>query len=244
VKQRRDLQAAANPDFETLYQQNPTSEASLKLKREHFVSFDRASIPELPIVLSVEPGHRGGEGRSYSVIQAWARSDGNYFLLDQWREQARYRELRDAYWRFVRRHRPVCALIEATANGPALIADVRNRPRVTVIPITPERRSKIARLRDHIQVFRAGKVRLPVKAPWIEEFIAEFLDFPRGEFDDQVDGATQFLKWIRETNPSLELPAPRALGVVSTLSSTSPAVPHIDGVALGCHSWRGLRVRR
>ena len=41
----------------------------------------------------------------------------------------------------------------------------------------------------------AGRVILPEDAPWLEEFRAEVLAFPRGRFDDRVDGLPQFLGW-------------------------------------------------
>jgi len=65
---RRELKTLqASADFETLYQQNAGGSRAIKIKREHFPEFAPDSLSQLPIVLSVEPGHRGGEGRSYSV---------------------------------------------------------------------------------------------------------------------------------------------------------------------------------
>jgi predicted phage terminase large subunit-like protein len=243
-KELKALQASAY--FETLYQQNTGGSRSIKIKREYFSDFAPDSISALPIVLSVEPGHRGGEGRSYSVIQAWARSDGNYLLIDQWREQCKYGELRSAYKAFVRKYRPAAALIEATANGPALIADAR-RPHVRVIEIVPNGRSKAERVREHIGTIRAGHIRLAGGRAWRDEFIAEFVAFPSGSFDDQVDATTQYLEWIK-TNPPLNLPAPRALaagmssrgGSIPVKASTSPAIEQTSVGVVGKKSlwWR------
>jgi predicted phage terminase large subunit-like protein len=227
-----------------LYQQNTGSSRSIKIKREYFSEFAPDSIAALPIVLSVEPGHRGGEGRSYSVIQAWARSDGNYLLIDQWREQCKYGELRSAYKAFVRKYRPVAALIEATANGPALIADARRRGLVRVIEIIPNGRSKADRLREHMRTLRDRHVHLAEGKSWKKEFIAEFLAFPGGDFDDQVDATTQYLEWIK-TNPPLSLPAPRAVGAgmssrgvsIPMKASTSPAIVQTAVGVVGKKSW-------
>jgi predicted phage terminase large subunit-like protein len=236
-KELKALQASA--DFETLYQQNTGGLRSIKIKREYFPEFGLDSISALPIVLSIDPGHRGGEGRSYSVIQAWARSEGDYLLIDQWREQCNHKKLRSAYWAFVRKYRPVVALIEATANGPALIDDVRGRGNVRVIEIVPKGRSKADRLRDHIGTIRAGHVHLAESGSWKEEFIAEFVAFPSGAFDDQVDATTQYLEWIK-TNPPLNLPTPRTVctGVnrVGLIPTNRFSLPEINGVVLGAHS--------
>ena len=42
----------------------------------------------------------------------------------------------------------------------------------------------------------AGQVHLPRKAPWLDEFKKEFLAFPNGHHDDQVDSLSQFLNWF------------------------------------------------
>jgi phage terminase large subunit-like protein len=42
-----------------------------------------------------------------------------------------------------------------------------------------------------------GSVRLPRRAGWLEEFVAELLSFP-GRHDDQVDALTQGLAWGRQ----------------------------------------------
>ena len=44
----------------------------------------------------------------------------------------------------------------------------------------------------------AGSVHLPERAPWLQDFETEVLQFPRGRHDDQVDSMSQFLNWHRE----------------------------------------------
>jgi predicted phage terminase large subunit-like protein len=226
------------PDFETLYQQNPAGRQTLRIKAQHFLRFSPASLPPLPIVLSIDPGHRGGEGRSYSVIQAWGKSDDRFSLFDQWREQCRFDKLRQEYWAFVRKHRPVTALIEATANGPALIADARRRPSVNVVPVSPDGTSKIERFREQAGLIRKGRICLPEGALWIGDFITELVEFPSAGFDDQVDATTQYLGWMAG-NPSLTLPPPRAVSVGRTFSglitakTPASANTQISGCVLG-----------
>ena len=87
-KELKALQTSAEPDFETLYQQTPGGSLSIRIKRDCFPTFAEGAIGNLPIVLSIDPGHRGGDRHSYSVIQAWAASEGDYFLVDQWRKQS------------------------------------------------------------------------------------------------------------------------------------------------------------
>ena len=56
---------------------------------------------------------------------------------------------------------------------------------------------KCARLIAQTDLFAGGSVRLPRRAGWLEEFVAELLSFP-GRHDDQVDALTQGLAWGRQ----------------------------------------------
>ena len=40
---------------------------------------------------------------------------------------------------------------------------------------------------------------LPKDAPWLAEFMAEILAFPKARHDDQVDSLSQFLEWTEIT---------------------------------------------
>jgi predicted phage terminase large subunit-like protein len=216
-KQLRQLrQNTINPDFELFYQQGVGGRAHLTIKAKHFGSFDLNSIGHLPVVLSIDPGLRGGASRSYCVIQAWSRRDETHLLLEQWREQCGYKGLRSAYWRFARKFRPGVALIEATANGPALISDAKRRQVPGVVEITPDRRSKGARLLAHVPLIRKSRILLPESASWRADYIKELASFPSTPFDDQVDATTQYLDWIA-ANAVPPLPPERA--VVAGVSS-------------------------
>ena len=54
---------------------------------------------------------------------------------------------------------------------------------------------KRARLIAQTDLFAGGSVRLPRRAGWLEEFVAELLSFP-SRHDDQVDALTQGLDWV------------------------------------------------
>jgi predicted phage terminase large subunit-like protein len=205
----RDLdrlrRTTVNPDFETLYQQDPSGGISFRINAKDFTTFAANDVPDAPVVLSVDPGQSGGSNNSCGVIQAWTVAGEEYFLLDQWRRQSRYAEFRSACQMFIRRRRPSVILIEATGQGPALLSDIKPRKWMRVDAIVPDGRSKTARLREHVPLIRSRRIRLPEGALWREDFVDEVTDFPSGRFDDQVDAMTQFLDWII-ANPRLEKP--------------------------------------
>jgi predicted phage terminase large subunit-like protein len=207
------------PPFELFYQQGLGSQAALKARPEHFQSFAPFQLPIGGVVLSVDPGHGGGPNASRSVIQAWKRQGKQHYLIDQFCEQCDAEDLRRAFWSFVRKYNPSVALIENTANGPALYARVRRKANFDVKVITPRRDSKAARFNDHLPKIRNKHIHLPENVIWREAFIAEIVAFP-GEFDDQVDAMTQYLDYM-DTDPTIPPQRTRATGVV-TLASTFP----------------------
>jgi predicted phage terminase large subunit-like protein len=197
IERLRRTQVA--PPFELFYEQGLGSRAALRARPEHFQSFAPFQLPIGPVVLSVDPGHIGGPNASCSVIQAWKRQGKQHYLIDQFCEQCDAEELRQAFWRFVRKYNPSIALIENTANGPALYSMVRRKVHFEIKLITPRRDSKAVRFHDHLPKIRNKHIHLPESAIWREAFIAEVIAFP-GEFDDQVDAMTQYLDFM-ETNP-------------------------------------------
>jgi hypothetical protein len=72
------LRDSKQPGFETLQQQNPGGRDRLRIKEEYFPTFLPAELKvrELPVVLSIDPGQKGGPTNSCSVIQAWSPNDG------------------------------------------------------------------------------------------------------------------------------------------------------------------------
>ena len=151
------LQAARRPGFETVQQQNPGG-TKLRIKPEHFGQFPSALVPmsDAGVVLSVDPGQKGGPTNSFSVVQAWLPVRGNHLLLEQWREQAHYPVLREAVRRMIKRHNASAVLIEDTNQGSSLVSEIRPRPGMRVCPIIPIG-DKIERAREHQALIRSGR---------------------------------------------------------------------------------------
>jgi predicted phage terminase large subunit-like protein len=83
-------------------------------------------------------------------------------------------------------------LIEDKANGPAVIAQLRQRV-PGLIAITPKD-SKQARASAVAPFVEAGNVPAAAElAPWVGDFVEECAAFPNGTHDDQVDAMSQAL---------------------------------------------------
>jgi predicted phage terminase large subunit-like protein len=237
------LQTAGRPGFATLQQQDPGG-TRLRIKAEHFPTFAPAAVPmsESGVVLSIDPGQKGGAAHSYSVIQAWLPVCDRHFLLRQWREQATHPDLRSAVHKMIARHSPSVVLIEDTNQGPALLCEIRSRPNMMVRAITPVG-DKIERVRRHLATIRGGCIQLPWDAEWRDSFVAELTLFPGAGYDDQVDATVQYLDWIAK-NPAPPKRDRRAPGAVAYSTGhivlASPIVPDIQtrgGVRIRGRRW-------
>jgi hypothetical protein len=94
---------------------------------------------------------------------------------------------------------------------------------------------------------------VPDRVSWRDEFIAEFVEFPHGDFTDQVDAATQYLDYMTG-KPHLIMLPPRTLAAQSrqllkaSRSVARAAIP-VPGVpprpraghaVRTARSWRGI----
>jgi predicted phage terminase large subunit-like protein len=71
-----------------------------------------------------------------------------------------------------------------------------------VIPVRPEY-DKATRMELRSPMVEAGCLYLPRDAHWLGEFLTEFLAFPRGRHDDQIDALSQLLEWINRRQGGL-----------------------------------------
>lgn len=152
---------------------------------------------------------------SYVVGQAWARLQAMKFLLEQERDKMTFTESVQAVVRLRNRRPHSTVLIEDKANGPAII-DVVKKHVERVIAIQPDG-SKEARAHAVTDDCEAGDVYLPHPAlfPWVQEYILELAQFPKGEYNDQVDATTQALRRFQRQ------PGSTGAGIASAGSMTA-----------------------
>jgi predicted phage terminase large subunit-like protein len=228
------------PNFELLFQQDTDSQALPAITAHHFGSFTWSIPLFAPVVLSVDAGMTNRRTSAFSVIQVWCLADQRYYLVDQFRQQADFADLRDNLHRFRKKYRPVAILIERAANGHALISDLsRKHPKLLVIPIEPDGRSKSARLRVHVDTIIAKRIHLPAHAAWRDDFVKEFIAFPKGKFTDQVDATTQFLDHAGEFADGEQTQTQPGLAAAVNSAGQIRTIPYSTtrdrGLAVGVH---------
>ncbi|MEO7826210.1 MAG: phage terminase large subunit, partial [Allosphingosinicella sp.] len=200
--------------FAAQYQQQPVPAEGNMVRAEWLLASDTAQAREGggQIVQSWDTATKEGLLNDWSVcITALVRRQ-QVFLLDVWRRKVEFPALRKAAIALARDHRASVILIEDQASGTQLLQSLRNeQPRGVPIPIArkPEGDKK-SRLAGVSAMIEAGRLLLPVEAPWLGEFRYELLAFPSSRHDDQVDALSQLLAWAdrQQRFEGLSLAAP------------------------------------
>src|SRR4051812_18481281 len=145
------------PPFELFHQQGLGAQGSLKIRREHFQSFEEFQLPIGPVVLSIDPGFDSGLKASRSVIQAWKPHGKQHYLLGEFCQQCDADELRRAFCFFLKKGNQSTPLIEDPANGPALYPAVRRKASFELRRFNPGE-AKAVLFDRHRRKIRTGKI--------------------------------------------------------------------------------------
>lgn len=169
-------------------------------------------------LLSIDAATGGATGKSYSVILVFAVFDGSLYLHDLWRERVPFPELKNQTIKMVNEYIPRDLIIEYASSGISLCDEIshflvnrrRNTPNFnTRLHDFKPKVSKEARWDEACLLVYKGRVYIPRKAPWLQNFTVECRAFPEGTHDDQVDAMSQALigynrLYDRTTKSSIE----------------------------------------
>lgn len=158
-------------------------------------------------ILSADLAFAKSEGTSWVVIQVWAKWKANRYLVKQVRAHLNYPETKRAL-------HEVCAefpqlgrkYIENKANGPAILADLRDE--IAGLIAENVKGDKMARAIANTPEIESGNVLLPAiedndgnpipGREWVKDFIDEHAAAgPTAALMDQVDATSQALKHLK-----------------------------------------------
>ena len=174
-------------------------------------------------ITSWDLAFKGTKTSDFVVGQAWGAKGADNFLLDQTRGRWGYVQTKAEVTLFAERHPDITEhVIEDKANGPAILDDLRSTVS-GLIGWEPEG-SKESRVNAESSTIQAGNVYLPHPqlAPWVSsEYRQEWIQFPNGSNDDQIDPTTQALQRFRlkrrRAAQEKTKPGPPVIGSVDSL---------------------------
>ena len=177
--------------------------ASELIKREWWRFYQLGASTSLGIIKTIQSwdtAFKTKEENDFSVCTTWGISKSHFYLLDVFRERLEFPELKRKVVQLAEKYNVNEILIEDKASGQSLIQELERETRLPVKKIKVDR-DKYSRLVAITPLIEAGKIVLPENAPWLEQYINEFEEFPNGEFDDQVDSTTQAINANKTSGP-------------------------------------------
>lgn len=180
--------------FGALFQQRPTAMSGDVFKREWWQSYTALPTQFDRIIQSWDMAFKDEETSDYVSGQVWGVKGLRFYLLDRVKERMSFTASCNAVRGMTAKWpRATGKYVEDKANGPAVISALR-RECSGMVGVKPDG-GKLARAYAVQPVVEAGQCYLPDPsiAPWVEDFIRECAQFPRGAHDDDVDAMTQAL---------------------------------------------------
>jgi predicted phage terminase large subunit-like protein len=188
--------------WNALYQGRPAPAEGAMWKRQHWKRW--TTLPKFDEVIQswdTKATNVKNKGSSYVVGEVWGRTGADCYLLWQVRDKWGFTEMLDQF-RIVTARFPegLRKLVENKANGPAaqdsLCHEIQG-----IILVEPEG-GKESRAMAVQPLIEAGNVWLPadnVTYDWVDGFIEEAAAFPNSAHNDQVDTASQALRFLSQT---------------------------------------------
>lgn len=194
--------------WNALYMCNPVVEGGNVVKRTWWKFYRPEDIPQFATeMISVDATFKSNADKDndYVAIEVWGKLDGNYYLRYVFNQRADFPQTLQAIL-MIRQLYPNAhtLLIEDKANGSAIIQTLQ-KSIPGVIAVNPQG-GKVARVNAVSPAIESGHVFLPEGAPWLEDFLRQFSEFPAGKHDDMVDAATQCLHRMIYSSGILDMP--------------------------------------
>jgi predicted phage terminase large subunit-like protein len=186
--------------FNAQFLQEPLPEKGNMLNPDWLKRYEQAPVrqPDDQIIQSWDTALKPSETCDYSVgLMFLVRNKVEYYLIDVVRKRLNFTDLCNEVEVQATKHSPTAILIEEQGAGTPLIAEMKKRGLSTVIGRRPTK-DKRTRMDGQTPKLQAGCLILPKAASWLDEFLTEYLAFPGGKFDDQIDALSQFLDYRTE----------------------------------------------
>lgn len=212
----------------SLFQQRPRPREGTFFQKDWFKRYVPEQLPtHLSRYISSDHAPGGGEDSDFSCVRVWGvDGEGDLWLLDGFRHQATMDvtaekvvgNLKDrtrsgpmtpegAVEGLIRKHRPFAWFPEDDNNWKTAAGFVARRMReegvsCRIEPVSPHGQDKAAKAQAFQGMAASGRVWLPV-GPMGDDVLDQYLKFPLGKNDDEVDAAGVIGRVIDDAHPAL-----------------------------------------
>lgn len=200
------------------YSGRPMPEGGGIIKTAWLKSYTEEDIPKIwsRVIQVWDTAHKEKQkhDRSACMTIGFQRKPQRYFILDLWTGRPTFPELTRFAEAFYDKWNPDRVIIEDKSSGISLIQQLRADTHIPIRAV-PAVDDKVTRAHTTTGIMEAGQVLIPVRAPWLADFLREVGAFPSGAHDDIVDVLVHGLRYLKPRLKGLET------GGVQTESKTS-----------------------
>lgn len=187
-------------DFSALYQQKPQPDEGTFFKREWFKHWQQ--LPQVRYYGASDYAVTDGGG-DYTVLTTWGvDGNGDVFRVEQWKGQTASDEWIERQIDQIAKFKPLCWFGEGgviqKAIEPMLKRRMRERGVHCRLEWLPSVADKPTRARSFQAMAATGRVHFEPGAD-----LSEFLVFPAGKHDDEVDTASLIGRAIDQAHPAI-----------------------------------------
>jgi predicted phage terminase large subunit-like protein len=203
--------------WSSLYQQKPTAQDGTFFKREWFRRYRKGSEPkQLHKYISSDHAPAGQERSDFTCVRVWGvDSTGDLYMLDGFRHQETLDVTADkvvgnkkeGISGLIQRHKPFCWFPEDDNNWKSAAGFITRMMReqgvfCRIEPISPHGNDKQVKAQPFQAMAASGRVWIP-EGPEGDDVIEQYIKFPSGRNDDEVDAGAIIGRALDEAHPAI-----------------------------------------
>lgn len=204
----------------SLYQQKPTAEDGTFFQKHWFKRYTLNMLPDNLHKYITSDHAPGGEVDSdFSCVRVWGVDcEGDLYLLDGFRHQETLDKTMDRVvgnkeekqTGLIKRHKPFAWFPEDDNNWKSIAGFVTKAMReqqtyCRIEPISPHGADKQVKAQPFQAMASSGRVWIP-EGPMGDDVIDQYIKFPNGKNDDEVDTGAIIGRAIDQAHPAISLP--------------------------------------
>lgn len=215
------IKAVSGPrKWSALYMQRPTPDEGTYFKREWFRRYTPDQLPNVHKYLTSDHAPAGGENNDFNCFRMWGLNGPDLYLLDGFRAQMTMDVALDRVLGInakkvqglIQKHRPLCWFPEDDNNWKSISGFVSRQMRLEgaycrIEPVNPNGADKEVKAQAFQAMASSGCVWIPA-GPEGDEIIEQYIGFPGGKNDDEVDAAAVMGRAISEAHPAISAAPP------------------------------------